>query len=446
MAGDVRTSNDRINRIHRMARYSIMSNMMSVFTDCPGREKLSYPADYLQPMGTLHRNFDFTAYLRTTERHLEEGQSKAGANIGNVALKAPVFDWGYTGRFGDEINWGDGIVLVPWTLYVNYGDTQTMRSYYPQMQAFLNYIRTQKAGTGDDAFIVEGLLGDWIAAEETSGRITGTWGYYITADRMARMAARLGHQQDAAEYEELAANIKAAFNAKFFNTTLHRYTSAGNGGTDGATQAAQALALDEGLVPAGERQHVLDALVELVRSYHPSGGGPHFSGGTIGMAPIVRALSDGGQDDLLWEVLQEDTQPSYGFIMAPTAANPGGLTTLPEQWDLDNSKNHMILAQIDEWFHTGLAGIRQAPGSVGYRRLVIEPKVVGDLTHVDGSYRTPYGEVASKWTRNGGRFRLEVEIPPNTTAQVRLPARFDRDRTVHEVAAGSHVFTAREAP
>jgi alpha-L-rhamnosidase len=458
VAGDVRTSNDRINRIHRMARYSIMSNTMSTFTDCPGREKLAYPADYLQPFGSLHRNFDYSAYLRTMERHLEEGQSRAGDNIGNVALKAPVYDWGYLGRFGDEINWGDGIILVPWLLYETYGDTQTMARYYPQMQAFLNYIRTQKAGTGADAFIVDAALADWIAADQTSGRITGTWAYYQIADRMAKMAALTGHDADATEYRELATNIRNAFNNAFYNSALGRYTSQGNLGTAGATQAAQALALEEGLVPEGERRRVLDSLVELIYAYQPFGGGPHFSGGTIGMQPIVRALIDGGRDDVLWDVLQEDTRPSYGFFMAPTTENPGGLTTHPEQWDMGNSKNHMILAQIEEWFHSGLAGIRQPRDSVGYRQLVIDPRVVGDLTEVEGSYQTPYGEVESEWTLRHGTFRLEVEVPPNTTAEVRVPtggrkadasrgARFlgiDGDRAVYSVPSGDYRFTARD--
>jgi alpha-L-rhamnosidase len=456
VAGDVSTSNERINRIHRMARYSIMSNTMSTFTDCPGREKLAYPADYLQPFGSLHRNFDYNAYLRTMERHLEEGQSKAGDNIGNVALKAPVYDWGYLGRFGDEINWGNGIVLVPWLAYETYGDTQTMARYYSQMQAFMDYIAREKAV----GFIVDAALADWAAADTTtSGRITGTWGYYQSADRMAKMAELLGHEDDAAEYRGLADNIKDAFNAAFYNSELGRYTSEGDAGTAGATQAAQALALDEGLVPEGERQRVLDALVELIYSYEPSGGGPHFSAGTIGMAPVVRALMNGGRDDVLWDVLQEDTYPSYGFFMAPTTENPNGLTTIPERWTIRDSKNHMILLQIEEWFHSGLAGIKQAPGSVGYRTLVIDPRVVGDLTHVEGSYQTPYGEVESEWRRNYGTFRLDVVVPPNTTAEVRLPtggrkaqhapkgAKFlgiEGDRAVYSVPSGSYQFTARD--
>ncbi|MFE2750248.1 family 78 glycoside hydrolase catalytic domain [Streptomyces scopuliridis] len=460
-AGTFTTSNARINRIHRMARYSVMSNMMSTFTDCPGREKLAYPADYLQPFGSLHRHFGYAAYLRTMQRHLAEGQSKAGDNIGNVALKAPVYDWGYTGRFGDEINWGNGIILTPWYLYETYGDTRTMARYYSQMQAFLTYIRTRKAGTGANAFIVDAALADWIAAETTSGRITGTWGYHQIADRMAKMAALLGRHADAEEYRALADHIKTAFNDVFFNTALGRYTSEGNLGTTGATQAAQALALDEGLVPANERERVLDALVELIENFRPFGDGPHFSGGTIGLAPTVRALTAAGRDDVLWKVLQEDTRPSYGYFMAPTTANPGGLTTIPEQWDMGNSKNHVILLQIEEWFHSALVGIRQAPGSAGYRELVIDPRLAGDLTHAEGSYRTPYGEATSKWTLKGNTFRLTVTVPPNTRAEVRLPKGVirpyegpdgatpqdaDGDRHIYNVPSGTYSFTVRNVP
>ncbi|NUR38663.1 MAG: alpha-galactosidase, partial [Streptomyces sp.] len=293
----------------------------------------------------------------------------------------------------------------------------------------------------------------------TSGRITGTWGYHQVADRMARMADLLGRTADAAEYRSLAANIKKAFNDAFYNSSLGRYTAQGEQGTTGATQAAQALALDEGLVPEGEREKVLDALVELVHAHQPYGGGPHFSGGTIGLAPIVRALHEGGRDDVLWDVLQEDTRPSYGYFMRPTTANPGGLTTHPEQWDMGNSKNHMILLQIEEWFHSGLAGIRRPRGGVAYRELVVDPRPVGTLTHVAGSYRTPYGEVSSEWTRADGVFRLRVEVPPNTTAEIRVPtgggkpgqapdgARFERvdgDRAVYRAGSGSYLFIAHE--
>jgi len=116
----------------------------------------------------------------------------------------------------------------------------------------------------------------------------------------------------------------------------------------------------------------------------------------------------------------------------------------------------MILAQIEEWFHAGLAGIRAADGSVAYRQLVVQPKLVGDLTHVEGSYHTPQGLARSVWTRSDRRFTLTVTIPPNTTAEIRVPvqqghavtaphrARFDRTDggyAVYRVASGTYTFT-----
>ena len=458
VAGEVTTSNARINRIHKMVGYSFAGNVMSVFTDCPGREKLSYPADYTMPMGAIHRNHDLAAYLRTTMRHLVEGQSIADTPMhGNVALKTPVYDWGYTGRFGDEINWGNAIILVPAMLYELYGDTETMARYYDQMIDFADYIQRQKAGTGADAHIVDAALADWVAADQTSGRITGTWGYYIMISKLALMAELTGHTDDATRYRTLAGDIKTAFNAHFYNQQLRRYTTSGNAGTTGATQSAQALALDAGLVPDTERQAVLDALVELVYAFHPNGDGPHFSGGTIGMAPTVRALAAGGRDDVLWDLLQENEEPSYGFFMEPTVANPGGMTTIGERWNRRDSKNHMILAQIEEWFHTGLAGIREAAGSTAYRNLVIQPKPVGDLTSVTGSYQTPHGLVRSAWSKDQRRFTLTVDIPANTTAEIWVPTqggspveaphratflRMDGDYAVYSVLSGSFRFVA----
>jgi alpha-L-rhamnosidase len=115
----------------------------------------------------------------------------------------------------------------------------------------------------------------------------------------------------------------------------------------------------------------------------------------------------------------------------------------------------MILAQIEEWFHAGLAGIRAADGTTAYRELVFQPKVVGDLTFVRGSYETPQGLARSEWTRKDGRFRLAVTVPPNTTAEVWVPTvdgavlgtphrarllRIDGNYAVYRVASGSYTF------
>ncbi|KAH6839715.1 hypothetical protein AA0118_g11805 [Alternaria tenuissima] len=461
VAGTFRSSSSLLDRLHKMSRYSIASNVISVFTDCPGREKLSYPADYTMPMGAIYRNVHINAFLRTNMRHLVEAQSIANTSMaGNVALKAPVYDWGYSGRFGDEINWGNAIVLVPSYLYDLYGDRTVMNMYYKQMTDFVRYLQREKVRNN----IVDAALADWVEDDSrTSGRITGTWGYYLTINAMARMANLTGHVDDAVQYERLTLEIRDAFNAAFYNTATGRYTSLGDNSTVNATQAAQALALDAGLVPEEHRQQVLDALVELTYEYPSQDGlGPHLSGGTIGMGPIVRALSAGGRDDILWETLQQTDQPSYGCFLASTTDNPQGLSTMPERWTREDSKNHMILAQIEEWLHAGIAGIQ--PGALTTvskswsEGLVFQPKLVGDVQWAEGTYQTIWGEARSAWNRTtDGAFTLTVTVPANVVAEVRLPAGSTvvevsqraaskgvrNDSTVFTVPSGTHTFHSR---
>ncbi|PNH43153.1 hypothetical protein VD0004_g4265 [Verticillium dahliae] len=314
---------------------------------------------------------------------------------GNVALKTPVYDWGYSGRFGDEINWGNAIVFVPSFLHDLYGDTTVMSAYYDQMTDFVNYIQREKV----QDHIVDAALADWVENDgRTSGRITGTWGYYHTIQAMAHMANLINHTEDAVRYASLAVDIRDAFNNAFFNKATGRYTSRGNDSTVNATPAAQALALDAGLVPSEHRETVLEALVELVESYPSADGeGPHLSGGTIGLGPIVRARS---ADDVLWAALQQNDRPSYGYFMAPTTENPDGLQRL--------------------------ASAGRAAGSLGTisatwaDKLVFQPKPVGDLTSAAGTFRTRAGEARSEWTRAGDAFALSVTVPANTEAEVRV--------------------------
>ncbi|KAE8133675.1 bacterial alpha-L-rhamnosidase-domain-containing protein [Aspergillus pseudotamarii] len=458
-ASSFTSSSARLNRIHKMAWYSMASNIISVFTDCPGREKLPYPADFTQPFGALARNFQFPAFLRTAMHHLVEGQSIANTSMaGNVALKTPVYDWGYRGRFGDEINWGNAIVLVPSLLYDLYGDTTVMAAYYDRLVDFVHYIQREKAR----GHIVDAALGDWVEdGPQTSGRITGTWGYYLTVRAMARIANLTGHHADADRYNDLSHNIRNVFHSAFWNDTSRRYTNTGNNGTSNATQAAQALALDSGLVPEEHRQEVLNALVELTYHYPSSDGqGPHLSGGQIGLGPIVRALSAGGRDDILWEALQQNDRPSYGYFMAPTEANPHGFTTIGEEWDRSSSKNHMILAQIDEWLHAGVVGIQPTAlttiSSTWEDWLIFQPKLVGDLRSASGSYQMLQGEARCEWQRTAeGNFNLTVTVPANVEAEVRLPSvgnvtasqrarfvRVDKSYTIYAVPAGTHVFNS----
>lgn len=435
VSGDVSTSSELVDRLHRMSRYSIASNMQSIFTDCPNREKLGWLADMIQSIQAIDRNFEMSAYLTHMQQVMREAQLVVGPDAGLVPAHTPefpIFD-GQWAMYRDDINWGSAIVLTPWWLWQRHGDTATMDRYYAAMVGYHDYVRTTQAGAdGVGEHLVDGPLKDWVASDEsTPGLLVGTYGYYLMTDRLAQMAAALGKGSDADRFAGLAADIADAFNGRFFNEALRTYTNDGNAGTVG-TQAANALALDAGLVPPGARRQVVESLVERIYAYHPNGGGPHLSGGTISLGPTFRSLNAAGRDDVIWELLHETTRPSYGAFLQPSVFNPHGMTTVPEHWyapERNSSLNHIILLQIDEWFSTGLAGIQHVPGAVAYEQVVVKPRVVGTaalpLTHVDGHFDGPRGRIRSAWSipEQGSRdLSLDVTIPGNTAAHIHVPA------------------------
>ncbi|WP_270044474.1 alpha-L-rhamnosidase [Solirubrobacter ginsenosidimutans] len=406
--GSVTTSNDLINTIHRMSEYSIRSNMQSIFTDCPHREKLGWLADMIQSMGAIHSNFDVSGFLRNMQRDMVESQQPDGL-IPGTAPEFPNFGGGYR----DDVNWGGAFIITPYFLWQTYGDTRTMREYYAPMQAYLAYVRKQ---IGANGLLVSGL-GDWIAGDTTTPKeATGTYGLYVIADQMAQMATFMGKTADAADYRALANSLAAAFNTAYFDPATKTYNSGATG-----SQALDALPLKMGIVPDGAKQSVLDDLVARTNAYHPNGSGPHMSGGEVSLQPIYNVLMDNGRGDVLWNVLQEPSAPSYANFVAQ------GRTTIPESWDFAGSQNHMILLQIDEWFNAGLAGIQQAPGSTAYDRVVIKPQAVGSLTHVAGTYASPHGTISSEWTKGAnGVSSMKVSVPAGSTATVYVPATADQ--------------------
>src|SRR3954452_23052332 len=171
--GTVTTSSDLINQIHRMSEYSIRSNMQSIFTDCPHREKLGWLADMIQSMGAIHSNFDVSGFLRNMQQEMLESQQPGGL-VPGTAPEFPNFGGGYR----DDVNWGGALIITPYFLWQTYGDTRTMRQYYGLMQDHLAYVRAQ---IGSNGLLVSGI-GDWITADTTTPKdVTGTYGLYVTS-------------------------------------------------------------------------------------------------------------------------------------------------------------------------------------------------------------------------------------------------------------------------
>jgi hypothetical protein len=173
------------------------------------------------------------------------------------------------------------------------------------------------------------------------------------------------------------------------------------------------MALYMGLAESGQTTDVLKALTDDIR-----GRGNALTAGDIGYRYVLKALSAAGLNDLIYDMNARDDVPGYGYQLRH------GATALTERWQAlpSVSNNHFMLGHLLEWFYEGLLGIRQQPGSIGYRDLIIAPVAVGEVNAAKGGFRTAYGPVSVDWTSSTDRFALTVNIPPNSTAQVALPA------------------------
>jgi alpha-L-rhamnosidase len=248
--------------------------------------------------------------------------------------------------------------------------------------------------------------------------LTATAFYYQDACILSQTAALLGKTDGARRYHDLADQIRAAFNARFFDPGRNQYAT--------GSQCANAIPLVMNLVDPTRRPTVLDALVNDVRAR-----GNALTAGDVGYRYLLRALAAGGRSDVIFDMNNQSEKPGYGYQLKQ------GATSLTEAWDVgrSSSQNHFMLGQIVEWFYHDLAGIGSDPSGPGFKKILIQPTVVGDLTWVRAAYDSIRGRITCEWKRDPGEFTLRTTIPPNTTATVSLPAKSASDVTESGVSA-----------
>uniref|UniRef100_A0AAU1U261 alpha-L-rhamnosidase n=1 Tax=Streptomyces sp. NBC_00119 TaxID=2975659 RepID=A0AAU1U261_9ACTN len=434
-AGTFTSSNDLINGIHSITRRAVEGNMMSILTDCPSREKLGWLEQDQLVFPTLAANYDMRSYLRKIVRDMADAQTTDGLIPSTVPDYVEL-----PGTYRNDANWGGAFVLVPWQLYTTYGDTDTLRTYYPQMKKYVSFLE-QKVTDG----LLDYSLGDWFTPDKTFPKaVSGTYGYWRIVNALSDIAHVLGDDAGAATYRAKADASAKALSDKFYDDATGTF---GGGG-----QGAEVLALDMGAYPEGQRTRLLDHLVTSVKN-----ADYHLLLGEISLPAAFRVLSEAGRDDIVYKIATQTTSPSYGYQVL------AGNTTLGESWDGSSgqSQNHFMLGAIDAWFSHRLAGLDQTADSVGYRELRIAPAVVGDLTSARATYTTPYGEAASQWRRDGDALTLTAHVPAGSTARVEMPvtsgdvtapkgARLvgDEDDGVapYEVGSGTWTFRSVYAP
>ncbi len=414
-AGTFTSSNSLINSIHKIINQAIQNNMESLLSDCPDREKLGWlEQDHLE-FGSVSRAYDVAAYYREFFRNMADGQLSNGLVPDNVPEYA-IFG----GAFRDDPNWGSMVIQGAWELYQTYDDTVTLQTYYSNMQRYLAYLESKASGN-----LLTYGLGDWGTLETgTPLGVTSTYPYYLDAVEMSKIATVLGHTSDASTYSTLAQQIASAFNTKYLAAAHNTYAN--------GSQAADALALDMGIVPSQYQAAVVQHLVNTIQA-----NGNHVEVGEIALPAVFRALANGGRNDVVYTVATQTTYPSYGNEIAY------GATSLLEFWNGTNGKNsqdHFMLGALNEWLSFEAAGLQPDANVAGYKKLVIRPAVVGGLTQASATYNTPYGPASSSWTRSGSTVQLSVQVPVNTTATVMMPLK--SGYKTYSVGSGSYTFSS----
>jgi hypothetical protein len=407
--GEFVSSDTLLNRIHQLILRSIENNSVSIFTDCPHREKLGWLEETHLMASSLLYDFDFAGLYAATARNIADAQRRDGPKVGMVPDIAPeyvVFDPKDEGPFDDSPEWGSAAVIAPWDLYERTGDRRFLEAQLGVMRGYVRYLgRRAKQG------IVAYGLGDWYdigpggpgMSKLTTAGVTATAIYYQDLRVMEKATAIAGLADESRSYREQAEATRADFNARFFNAERHDY--------DKGSQTAQAMPLALGLAPEGERGHVLDALVGDIRAH-----GNHVTAGDVGYHYVVDALTEGGRSDVLLDMLERMDTPSYGYQLAQDA------TSLTEAWDADprSSQDHFMLGHAEEWFYRGLGGITVDLSAEAPRQIVLAPFVGGKVGWVRCRYRSALGPIESSWQRGATRTSYTVEIPANAQATVEL--------------------------
>ncbi len=414
--GSFSCSEDMINQIHGNAYRGIRGNYRGMPTDCPQRdERLGWLGD--RTTGAYGESFIFNNALLYNKWlvDIEESMSPAGS----ISVVSPR----YWTIYNDDVTWPAAYFYVADMLHRQFGDDRQIRERYPSMKRWVDHMTANRM---TDHILTKDTYGDWCMPPEspelvhsqdpsrrTSGPVLSTTVFYSILGLMQKFAVMNGLPQDADRYAELAAKIKDAYNARFFDPETARY--------DNNTVTANMLSLQLGLVPEGYEERVFANIVEKTEGDCKG----HVSAGVLGIQHLMRGLTQHGGLELAYKIATNDTYPSWGYMIRQ------GATTIWELWNGDtanpsmNSHNHvMLLGDLLVWFYEDLAGIKNDPESAGFKKIVMAPVFPEKLTHVDASYDSPYGVIGSSWRRDGDRLVWNIEVPANTTATVRLPSRF----------------------
>ncbi|ASU33388.1 alpha-L-rhamnosidase [Mucilaginibacter xinganensis] len=424
--GSINSSSNTLNKIWQATNNSYLSNFFGYPTDCPQREKNGWTGDAHIASETGLFNFDgITIYEKWMADHRDEQQPN-----GVLPSIIPSNGWGY--EWGNGPDWTSTVAIIPWNLYMFYGDSKTLGDNYEAIKRYVNHI--------NDLY-PSGLttwgLGDWVPVKAVSPVEFTSSAYYFTDVNILAKAAKLfGKADDQKTYEALALKIKNAINAKYLNTATGIY--------DKGYQTELSVPLYWGIVPDSLKHKVATRLAERVKQDNN-----HLDAGILGAKAILSALSDNGYADVAYSIASQETFPSWGWWIV------NGATTLYENWNIQAddalSLNHIMFGEIGAWYYKGIGGINVDQQSPGFKNILLTPNFIEKLDHFESEHTGPYGTIKSSWKRKGNTVEFAVTVPANSTATLSFPSGkkvFQGSRQIVttsglKVASGSYVYLVK---
>jgi len=410
------TSSDLVNKMWSIGVWGQRGNFLSIPTDCPQRdERLGWMGDAGVFWRTGSYNFDIAAFSQKFIQDIVDAQTRQGAftNVspntlpfgGDGSLGTSAWDEGMVGAPG----WGDAGVIVPWTTWVQYGNKAIIEENWDAMQRWMEFILSRnpdflrKNGVGPN-------FADWLAPDgNTNKDLLATAYWALIANMMSQMAHAVGKDADASRYDDVAQNIRTAFQKAYIKED-------GEVGT--GTQTSYVVALYTKMAPPALEPALVDKLVKNIEAREW-----HLSTGFLGTPFLLFTLADHGRTEVAYRLLLNDTYPSWGYMLSK------GATTWWERWNGDtgdpamNSYNHYAFGSVIAWVYRYAAGIDTTISAPGFKEIVIHPHLDARMNSARAEYDSIYGKIISDWRGTPtGPFSLRVTIPANTSARVVLPA------------------------
>lgn len=390
-AGSFSCSNEMFNDIQTMSRETFLSNLFSVQSDCPHRERFGYGGDIVSTHEALIFNFDMAAFYAKAVQDWSDSVQEDGM----LTDTAPYVGIQYCG-----VGWAMVHPLLQVELFRYYGDRRTLERHYPVSRRWLGLVQNLYPD-----FIVKEGLSDHESLNETPSEELVTPLYFYSARLLFKMAEILKRSADKKEYEDLMAKIRSAYLNKFWQGDSGQFAP--------GTQASQSFGLYLGLAPelGQDKAHAyLERLIEEKQG--------HLTTGILGTPFMLDVLCRHGLSDIAYRIVNKRSFPSWGHMLEL------GATTLWEHWEFSDdtySHNHPMFGSVSQWFYNWLGGIQAAPDAVGFDKVIIRPQVIEDLQWVKSSYDSVRGKITSSWQKKEGSIFFEIHIPVNAEATVYLP-------------------------